>query len=358
MTTRGLRTTYVDRSSDILASVIVLNWNGERFLGACLDSLRRQTFTGLETILVDNGSTDGSVELVKRDFHDVKVVALDRNIGFSAGNNEGIRRARGRYVALMNNDAEADPHWIEEIVKAFERHPEIGMCASKILLYDNRALADSCGDFYSVEGVAGKIGHLESQECYEESREVFGACAGAAIYRRSMLEELGGFDEDFFIVHEDSDLNFRAQLLGYRCIYVPTAVVYHHLGATIGKGSDRAVYFSQRNTEFVYLKNMPLVLLLKYWPLHVLADVVSFGAHIARGKTRAFISAKLDALRMMPGVIRKRRQIQKARRASAADIDRWLERGWLWERLHRGLDAGMWSQQAQPGASGEERLGE
>src|SRR3990172_13075980 len=137
-------------------------------------------------------------------------------------------------------------------------------------MFEDHTLVDACGDSYTVEGIPDKIGHLDHASNYDDSREVFGACAGAAIYRRSMLEELAGFDEAFFIVHEDSDLNFRAQLLGYRCIYVPTAVVYHHLGATIGKGSDRAVYFSQRNTEFVYLKNMPLVLLLKYWPLHVL----------------------------------------------------------------------------------------
>ena len=309
MTASRSQPTSRDSLSDILASVIVLNWNGERFLGACLDSLRRQTLSGLETILVDNGSTDGSVELVKRDFHDVQVIALDRNIGFSGGNNQGIRHARGQYVALLNNDAEADPRWIEEIVKAFECHPEIGMCASKMILYGDRALADACGDFYTVEGVAGKIGHLEPEGQYSEPREVFGACAGAAGYRRSVLQELGGFDEDLFLVHEDSDLSFRAQLMGYRCLFVPTAIVYHHLGATIGRGSDTSVYFSQRNTEFVYLKNMPLLLLLKYWPLHLLADMISFGAHIARGRTPPFLSAKLDALRMMPGLVNRKWQM-------------------------------------------------
>jgi len=342
-----------DQANSIVVSVIVLNWNGELFLEACLGSLLRQSMGDTEIILVDNGSTDGSVDLVRGRFPQVRLIVLEENTGFSAGNNAGIRHARGEYVALINNDAEADPHWIEEILKTYNSHPEVGICASKMLFYDDRTLADACGDFYTVEGIAGKIGHLEPEERYGKPREVFGACAGAAVYRRSMLEELGGFDEDFFIVHEDSDLSFRARLMGYKCLYVPTAIVYHHLGASIGLGSDRSVYFSQRNTEFVYLKNMPLLLLLKYWPMHVLADLVSFVAHIARGKTRAFLSAKFDALRMMPAVIKKRRRIQSARRASAADIDRLLVRGWLWGRLRRGLDAGIRREGPQESALGE-----
>jgi GT2 family glycosyltransferase len=340
MSTTNLEPELTSQPAEAAISVIVVNWNGEHLLEACLNSLMRQSIENVELILVDNGSTDGSVALVRKQFPDVTVIALDTNTGFSAGNNAGIRRARGRYVAMLNNDAEPDPQWLEEIVKAFEDHPEIGFCASKIVLAVRPDLVDACGDFYTIEGVAGKIGHLEPEERYSKPNEVFGACAGAAVYRRSLLDDVGGFDEEFFAVHEDSDLSFRARLMGYRCLFVPSSIVYHQLGATIGNQSDLSVHFAQRNTEFVYLKNMPLGLLIKYWPVHMLADLASFVSHVQRGKTRAFLKAKLAALRMLPGMLAKRRRVQRMRRVSDVEIDRILLRGWLWERLRLALSGG------------------
>ena len=318
-------------------TVIIANWNGKRYLGACLESLRRQAFTGVEVILVDNGSTDGSVELAREHLRDINVIALPENLGFSRAINVGIERARGEYIAMLNNDAEADPKWLGELVAGLEANPEVGFCASKMVLHGDHDMADACGDFYAVEGVPGKIGHLEPADRYRESREVFGAFAGAALYRRSMVEELGGFDEDFFIVHEDSDLSFRARLMGYRCLYVPSAVVYHHVGATIGRESDAAVYYSQRNSEFVYLKNMPGPLVLRYWPLHLLAVLASFLSHTRRGKLRPYLRGKLDAVRMIPIMLAKRRQIQRGRRVTVPEIDGMLSRGWFWSRLRGRL---------------------
>lgn len=326
-----------DLTSEITVSVIVLNWNGERLLSACLRSIREQTLPGIETILVDNGSTDGSLALVAAHFPEVRIIALRTNLGFSAGNNAGIRNARGRYVALLNNDAQADPRWIEELVHALEQRPEVASCASKILRQGENSIADACGDFYTSEGIPGKIGHLESADRYNESREVFGACAGAALYRRALLDQLGGFDEDFFIVHEDNDLSFRFRLHGYRCVYVPTAVVYHLLSASIGYLSDTAVYYAQRNMEFIFFKNMPTVLLLKYLPLHVVTNLLLFARYILHGQARVFLKAKLDALAMMPKMLSKRREIQGASRVPAAEIDRLLLKGYLWGKLRQGL---------------------
>lgn len=319
------------------AIVIVVNCNARSLLESCLRSLQMQTYRDFGVTVIDNGSTDGSVDLIQEHFKDIDLIALPANLGFSRASNAGIARARGKYVAMLNNDAEADPNWLGELVASLEGNPEMGFCASKMVLHGQRDLADACGDFYAIEGVPGKIGYLEPANRHSESREVFGACAGAAIYRRSMLEELGGFDEDFFIVHEDSDLSFRARLMGYHCLYVPSAVVYHHVGATIGRESDTAVYHSQRNSEFVYLKNMPGSLIFRYWPLHVAAMSASLISHTRRGKLRPYIHGKLDAVRMTPVMLAKRRAIQRARRVSVAEIDVMLSRDWLRSRIRARL---------------------
>lgn len=320
-----------------LVTVLVVNWNGERYLEACLRSLERQTRGKVEVILVDNGSTDSSLELVRQTFPEVQVIALKGNLGFSAAFNAGIRYARGRYIALLNNDGEADSSWLEQLTMALDSSPVMGLCASKMLLKDQPGLADTCGDFYSAEGIPGKTGHLELETNYNVAVGVLGECAGAAMYWRSMLEELGGFDEDSFMNHEDSDLSFRARLLGHKCLYVPTAVVYHHLGATIGRQSDTAVYYAQRNMEFVFSKNMPTVLLLKYLPLHLITDLSLFLRYILHGQGLVFLRAKLGALVMTPTMLRKRREIQRSRRVSAAQIDWLLVKGYLWERLRHGF---------------------
>lgn len=322
-------------------SVVVVSWNRWPLLEKCLLSLARQSFSEAEVIVVDNGSRDGSVHLVRARFPSAHILALPDNVGFSRANNLGIRHARGEYVALLNNDAEAVPDWLSELVAALEADPDVGFCASKIVLYAEPRLADACGDFYTIEGVPGKTGHLEPADRYNKPREVFAACAGAAIYRRALLEKVGGFDEDFFIIYEDTDLSFRARLLGYRCMYVPTAVVYHRLSATIGPQSDIAVYHAQRNMELVFFKNMPTPLLLKYLPLHFTTDLLLFIRYLFHRQARSFLKAKLHAMAMMPRTLVKRRQVQKSRRVSAAEIDRLLVRGYLWRKLRRKLLRGV-----------------
>jgi len=319
------------------ASVVVLNWNGKPLLSACLDSLRNQSWEDFEIIVVDNGSVDGSVEFLEEHFPEVRIVRLSHNLGFCKGNNIGIKQAKGEYIVLLNNDAVVDTYWLEELVKALDEHPEVGFCASKMVLYDTPYLVDSAGDAYSIAGSARKIGHLDLalKEKYRRPRFVFGACAGAAIYRRSMLEDIGLFDEDFFIVQEDVDLSFRAQLKGYKCLYVPTALVYHRLSATLKTYSTEYVYYGHRNLEFVYFKNMPLPLLLLTFPLHVLDVLLSFCFFCAIGKGRVFLRAKWDALKALPRVLRKRREIQRERTVSLVYLFMLLDKTWPWYKLKR-----------------------
>jgi len=318
-------------------TVIIVNWNRGSLLIRALSSLKRSTFKDFEIIVVDNASQDNSIKLVKETFPDVRIVALDKNVGFSAANNIGLSHAQGKYIALLNNDAEVAPSWLAELVKALETHKNTGFCASKILLYDKPHLIDACGDTYSWDGLGDKRGHLEPAFLYDKFEEVFGACAAAAIYRRELLEDLGGFDEEFFLAHEDTDLSFRAQLRGYRCLYVPTAVVYHRLSASIGADSPTYIYYGHRNAELVYFKNMPGLLLWLSLPAHLLLDIALFLFYLRRGQARPYLRAKLDALKSLPRILRKRREIQRNRKVSVAYIASLLDESWLKKALRKKI---------------------
>ncbi len=304
-------------------SVVIPNWNGERFLRGCLESLRAQSFRDFEVILVDNASTDGSVDLVEREFPEVKVVELSRNLGLTGGANVGIRLSHGEVIVLLNNDAEAHPDWLAAIHDALERHPEAGMVASKMLLYDRRNVINSAGDLYRVDGVPGNRGVWEEDRGqYDREEYVFGACGGAAAYRRSMLEEIGLFDTDLFMYCEDVDINWRAQIAGYRCIYTPKAVVYHRLSAT--GGGKLASFYNGRNFIYVLAKDYPWGLFRKYWMLVVRAQlrIVWDAMRAWRGEAaRARLRGVLAGLAAVPKALSKRREVYALRRVS----DEYLE---------------------------------
>ncbi len=298
-------------------SVVVLNYNGKRYLESCLGSLEKQTFRDFEVILVDNGSSDGSVEYVEDNFPWVRVIALEENLGFCGGNNVGIRAARGEYVALLNNDTEVEPRWLEELKTALNNNDQVGFCASRMLVHGQPHTIDTVGDVFYACGVGGKRGYLEQDNGqYDEAEYVFGACAGAAIYRRAMLDDVGLLDEDFFAYDEDIDLSFRAQLRGYKCLFVPAAIVYHRIGSTLGRDSDFWLYLSRRNMLYVLLKNMPAPLLLRN--LHyilayfLLGDLLS----VLRGRGKQIWRARLDNLKNLSKTLGKRKAIQRRRRVS------------------------------------------
>lgn len=294
-----------------MISVVVLNWNGKPLLKECLHSLREQTHKDYEIILVDNGSNDGSVEYVKNNFPEVKVLALDKNYGFCQGNNEGIKISRGEYVVLLNNDTMATPQWLAELYKAISSNPGVGFCASKMLLYSDHEKIDSAGDGYSLCGAPFKRGNLEKSEKYNQEELVFGACAGAALYRRSMLDDIGLLDEDFFAIAEDTDIGFRAQLKGYKCLYAPRAIIYHKVNVTLGRMSDFYVSYGQRNIEYAYIKNMPLALVLRTLPSHLIYNLAGFFYFLSKGKGWVFLKAKFSVLLNLRKLLKKRKIIQK-----------------------------------------------
>ncbi|MFQ6059195.1 MAG: glycosyltransferase family 2 protein [Anaerolineae bacterium] len=305
------------------ASIIILNWNGRPYLEGCLSSVMAQTYPDFEVVLVDNGSTDGSTEFVARRFPQVRIIRHDENLGFAAGNNAAIRATRSLYIATLNNDARAEPAWLAELVEAMESDAQVGMCASKMLYAHRPEVIDSAGLSPDVAGIAWNRRWGERDRGDDAGpMEVFGACAGAALYRRAMLDQIGLFDEDFFAYLEDADLAWRARLAGWKCLYVPTAVAHHVHSATGGVGSPFKNYLLGRNKIWTIVKNYPGPQLFCYLPLIVAYDLaaVAYGL-LVRGDMSP-LRGRLAALHALPTMWRKRRAIQRQRVVPFADLAR------------------------------------
>ncbi len=306
-----------------LLTVIIPNWNGEEHLDTCLGSLRRQSVQDFETVLVDNGSSDGSVGLVRREFPEVRVVPLRENRGFSAAVNAGLRSSDSEYAALLNADTEADPGWLEALLRAAERYPGAALFASKLVDFHDRRVLDGAGDALRRSGLPYRLGHGElDRGQFDKETFVFGACAAAALYRRALFEEIGAFDEDFFAYCEDGDLSFRSQLAGYRCLYVPEAVVYHVGSAsTGGKRSPTATRLGTQNGVNLLVKNLPSSLALRSLPSLVAGQlsrmlVTSFFS----GGLRAHLGGLIGAGRLLPRMLEKRKAVQDSKQVSDAYV--------------------------------------
>lgn len=250
------------------------------------------------------------------------------NLGFSAANNIAIREAKTEWVALLNPDALPEPGWLASLILAAKNNPDHDFFASRMISAGNSNILDGAGDEYHASGLVWRHGHGATVSGYLiEPREVFSPCAAAALYRRSDLIEVGGFDEDFFCYVEDVDLGFRLRLAGRRCLYVPDAVVHHVGSATTGRKSDFSLYHGHRNMVWAFLKNMPMPLLALYLPAHLFLNVFSIAWFAFKGQRRIILRAKLDALKGIPRMLRKRRRIQAERRVTWQEIQRVLHRG-------------------------------
>jgi GT2 family glycosyltransferase len=326
-----------------LVSVIVVNWNGAEILETCLQSLKEQTYSNLEVIVVDNGSTDRSVALVENQFGDlVRLLRNPTNLGFAGGNNTGIRVANGDYIALLNNDAIANPHWVEELIKATEADPQIGMLASKIYSLEEPSVLDSAGGLLIYpDGLSRGRGRLEKDVGqYDKLEEVLIPSGCACLYRKSMLDEIGLFDEDFFAYSDDTDLGLRGRIAGWKCLYVPTAVVYHRYSSTTGRYSPLKAFLAERNRLWVATKNFPLLVFL-FSPAYTFWRLVlhAYAVFTHRGVTGKFtqqyplkilllaiLKAYVSAMMGLPKMWRKRSKIQKSRKVFRGAMYAWLKR--------------------------------
>lgn len=305
------------------ASVIIPHWNGLPHLDVCLTALRQQTLADYEVILVDNGSTDGSQAYVRQNFPEVRLIELSENRGFTGACNAGYAASRGDYVCLLNNDTEAESNWLQAIADAFEQNPQVGVIASKILLFDRRDHFHTAGDYYRVDGIPGNRGIWQADSGqYDRQEPVFSACGGAAAYRRTMLQEIGFLDDRFFFSCEDIDMAWRAQLAGWDVLYVPQAVVYHKLKAS-DSGGTTASYYDGRNFLYVIWKNYPSSLLRAHagdicraqWRITVEALRAWRGA-AARARLKGQLVGLWGLLHLLPA----RRRIQATRRVDDRTI--------------------------------------
>ncbi len=313
----------------LLTSVIVPTYNGAHLLPACLDSLARQTRPPDETIVVDDASTDETLALLAARYPWVRVVRLERNRGFVAAANRGMAEARGEIVVLLNNDTEAEVGWLEALVAPLEQDESLGFCASKLLLFDRRDHLHSAGDSYSVGGVPINRGAWRRDDGrYDRPERIFGACAAAAAYRRTMLQELGGFDPWFVSYLEDVDLSWRAQLLGYQCLYVPQARVYHRVSAS--GGGVRPSYYCGRNFLLVLASDVPWPILRRHWRAILCqqgAIVLQALRHAREPAARARLQGFLAGLALLPAALRRRQRVQRRRRVPVAQLERLLAPG-------------------------------
>lgn len=318
-------------------SVIVVNWNGGEYLKRCIDSLNSQTFRDFEVIVIDNGSIDGSAIRLKGHYNGfVNLIRNQRNMGFCGGNNTGIRHAKGELIALLNMDAVAEPDWLERLVQSAEMNPQAGMWASKVVLNSNSFRFDSAGGLmFYPDGVCRNRGWQESDiGQYDREEETLAPHGCAAMYRRQMLEDIGLLDENYFAYLEDLDLGLRGQFGGWKCIYVPKAVVHHERSIALGNHSKTKAFLVERNRIWNMIKFMPLFLLI-ISPLFTINRYLlqGYAAATHQGISGRFgrdysklqmawilIRAYGSALLKLPEMLAERKRIQKRRKISVREI--------------------------------------
>ncbi len=320
-----------------LVSVVVVNWNGMGYVAECLESVAQQSYVPKELIVVDNGSTDESARWLREHAgHGFRLIELRTNTGFAHGANTGIRASRGEFIALLNNDAVAGSDWLAGLVAA-ARNPDIGMVASKILFHDRRDIIDKAGHLFYPDGLnRGRGAGEPDRGQYDHRSEIFFPDGCAALYRRSMLQETGLFDEQFFSYGDDADLGLRARWRGWKCAYAPEATVYHRHSCSLGKYSPEKAYLVERNRFWVAVKVLP-------WPVLIVSPVLTlwrFFWHVcsilsqrglAGGVTRDYSAVSLfratlraygSGIAGLGSVIRKRREIFRDRRLSTVEFMR------------------------------------
>lgn len=317
-----------------LVNVIIPNLDGENLLPICLGSLERQGFQDFDITVVDNGSQDGSLVLLKKQYPEVKIIPLDKNYGFAFAVNRGIEATEGEFISLLNNDIELDPKWLEELHRALIEHPEVGACGPKLMRYWERERINILGIRLNSNGEAEIIGAGEvDRGQYGERRYVFGVNAGASLYRRRMLEEIGLFDEAFFASFEDVDLSFRAQLAGYKALYVPAAIGYHMVGETIKRKRYFPTYLNNRNKILFLWKNMPEEILKKYFwrifwsKLGLFFKRILFNFYKLR--TYYFLKGTFAAFIRLPYILKEREKIKAMRRVSIDYLDSIMDKDFV-----------------------------
>ena len=308
-----------------LIDIVIPNWNGRQMLGHCLNSLEAQTDRNFRVTVVDNGSDDGSIELLENEFPTVRISRFTENRGFSVAVNRGIREARAPWILLLNNDMEVAPDCLENLIQGIEKYKEYDFFALKMINFHNRDILDGAGDAVLRGGVGYRLGTMEKdRDIYRIDRDVFGACGGGALYSRKFFDKVGLFDNDFFAYLEDVDLNLRARRLGMRCRYLSSARVFHIGSATTGKKVNTfTIRLSTRNNFAVAVKNYSFGMVLRFLVPFALYQFAWLLFVVKKGMFSSYCRGILETFKLLPEVIGKRREIM-------ADPDNIPEKEFRW----------------------------
>lgn len=317
-----MKNKYESNLSNPTFSIIILCWNSNQFLRDCLASLDQQTYKNFEIILIDNSSPDPVPAEIIDFFSDLPIhlFRMDKNLGYASGNNYGATKANGDYLVLLNSDAFPKSDWLTNIKKAITKYPDC-FFSSKLIKADDPSKIDGAGDVYHFSGLVWRNLHNRSIEKLNFSeKEVFSPCGAAAIFPKIIFMEVGGFDDDFFAYVEDIDLGFRLRLAGYKCIFLPEATVYHVGSGSTNKRSDFSVYYGQRNLVWTFMKNVPFLLLIFLLPFHFIANFFLIIISFFRNQGKITFMAKVDAIKELPQIFKKRKLIQRNRKIKLINL--------------------------------------
>lgn len=283
-------------------TIIIPNYNGKALLENCIKALEQQTYQGFKVLIMDNGSTDGSLSVTSGRL-DMEIIALGENTGFCKAVNLGIKKTKTPFVILLNNDTEADPHFVEELLKGIKQGPDLFSGSAMMLDFKQRRLLDNAGDLYTVLGWARARGKGKPAASFEEETDIFSACGGAAVYRMELLKKTGLFDERHFAYLEDVDLGYRAKIMGYRNRYFPKAKVWHVGSATTGtRYNEKKVFLAARNSVYVVYKNMPLPQRILNAPFLLVGTVVKWFFFCRKGYGREYLTGIRDGMASCHGL--------------------------------------------------------
>lgn len=338
------------------AYVVVPNWNGAKWIGECIESLLDQA-TKATIVVVENGSTDGSVELIETKYPTVVLIKHPNNLGFAAGVNSGITYALGQnaeYIALFNNDAIADKNWLKELIASAGKDKSIGITTGKLVSYD-KTFYDSTGDLYTTWGYPYPRGRDEPiSHKYDNAEYIFAASGGASLYKAELFKDIGLFDADFFAYNEDTDISFRAQLAGWKIYYNPRAIAYHRISQTGVKNSGFTHRQTMKNLPQLFWKNVPARLMLIILPRFSLMYLALWVGAFKNRQGWPATKGIFQTLALMPKTLIKRHHIQSSRKVKTQYIASML----LWDlpphtnKLHRLRDI-WWRLTRRHSAAGE-----
>jgi GT2 family glycosyltransferase len=302
-----------------LVSIVIVNTNELHHLRRCLPAIFRQAYGNYEVLVVDNVSTDGSLDWVAGNFPAVRIIRNERNLGYAGANNVGFRHAQGELIAVLNPDTEVDPQWLDQIVAALEDHPRVGLATPKVVQMDHPDRINACGNDVTFTGLTFCRGLDVPAGEYAEVERVPAVSGAAFVIRREVLEEIGPFDESFFIYFEDTDLSLRALLAGYECLVVPQALVRHKY---IFKLSPRKCFYQERNRYVALLRLFRWPTLVALLPSLALSELIVWCYLVLRGPRAmwAKLRSYFSVLAAVPQIVRQRRKVQALRRVSDREI--------------------------------------